>query len=186
MAYFTPAEARVEQPALQDKTDDEIEAMRLTVEEELEHECGVAFEPRTTTEKVSGDGCTGLWLSWPKIRTVTAIEVDGVAYTSSQLEGVSIEPYGGIYSLSSFTRGHGNVEVTYTHGYDEPPRTIRQAALILTKVWLNQGPIDDRATTVADEQGTTVYSTPGLRGVKYGIPAVDAAVQSYSMRTGIA
>ena len=93
---------------------------------------------------------------------------------------------GGLYGYT-WSAGYGNGVVGYEHGYDRPPERIRRAALLLAKAWLVAGPVDDRAATFSSADGGTYGLVVEGRGSSpFGIPAVDAAVQEYSLTVGVA
>lgn len=183
--YFTVAEARVLKPLdnATDYPDAAIEAMRATVEQAIEQRTGVAFVPRTATEVVDGNGGRDIMLRFPRPLSVTSATVDDTALTVSDL---ILYRDGRIRYPSYWTRGDGNVEITYTHGHATVPGEVKQAALMLTKHWLVQGPIDDRMTSMSTDDGTFSLATPGLRGSSFGIPFVDAVVQTYSLQVAVA
>jgi hypothetical protein len=173
------------------KTDQEIEDARALAEEAFEHACEVAFVPRTVTdEKVSGIGSGSLVLQWPRIRSVTAVSVDGTAFTSDQLALLqfgagSVVSYGW-RTPGWFCRGIGNVTVSYEHGYDSPPLRVKQAVMMLTREWLVQGPVSDRRTSLPTEAGGNIgLSLPGP-DAPFGIPEVDEAYRQYNERTYVA
>ncbi len=157
---------------------------RTLVEEALEDACGVAFVPRYRRETVSGDGGATVVLSRPRVTAVRSVKHDGVAITD--LATVVPSSSGIPYYPSGWTRGYGNYEVAYEHGYPYPPAGATQAALLLAKRYLVQGPIDDRATSMSSEDGVINLSTPGLRGARFGLPTADAFVSAYSMHAGVA
>jgi hypothetical protein len=51
--------------------------------------------------------------------------------------------------------------------------------MLLTKVWLIKGPLDDRLTSLSTDDGTFTLLTPGVRGSVFGIPEVDATLAQY-------
>jgi hypothetical protein len=184
-AYFTVAEARQVKP-LDDAakyTDGMIEAMRATVESALERRCAVAFVPRTATETLDGDNARDLVLQWPLPLAVTSLAIDG---SSTSTTGLVLYRSGIIRRPDRWPAGDGNVTLTYTHGYSQVPPEIKQAALLLTKIWLVKGPVDDRMTSMSTEDGTWTLATPGLRGSVFGVPFVDAVVQAYSLNVAAA
>lgn len=184
--FFTTAELRAMDAALTDPakfSDAQLELMRALVEQSLEDACDVAFEPRQSTGTpsrsagaFSGDGSR--WLSLPvhMLRSVTAVGHDGQAL---DLAGVKISGRL-VWRYDGWPLGVANLTVTYTHGYDAPPLRVKRAALILAKVWLLAGPVDDRATQFATVDGSTInLATPGVLGSTFGVPEVDAVVRQY-------
>jgi hypothetical protein len=170
-------------------TDDEIIDMRTTVEQELEQACGVAFVPRYALETLDGSGGRSLMLR-PMLRVIRSASVDDSTFSVSDLAYLTLSTTGTIYSASrTWSAGTLNVVVGYEHGYPSVPLGIRRAALMLAKMWLvgNRSPIDDRAATFsATEGGTYSLVVPGRNGSHVGHPDVDAAIDRYSLRTGIA
>jgi hypothetical protein len=166
-------------------------AMRNTVEDALEHKCGVAFVPRYTRETLTGLGNYGLLPTWPKLRAVRSASAtyNGTTTTlsASDLLGLTWGAYAGLYGYS-WTSGYP-WSIGYEHGYDRPPEEIKRAALILTKIWLGaqNRPVDDRAITFnTSEGGTYSLAVPGRNGSHFGHPDVDAAVDRYSFSAMVA
>lgn len=159
---------------------------RTLVEQALEDACGVAFVPRYRRETFDGAGLATLLAHQPRVTALRSASLDGTDISSTDLATIAGSATGRLYYANTWTTGYGNYEVTYEHGYDQPPLRITQAALLLAKNWLVKGPIDDRTTAFSTEDGTYSLSTPGMRGASFGIPEVDATVAEYSMRVGIA
>jgi hypothetical protein len=164
-------------------TVEQIVATRTLVEDALEDACGVAFVPRLTTETLSGTGTTDILLR-PRVRTVRTVTIDGEDQTLTDL---TYSTTGLVYWPDRWTAGTSNLTVAYEHGYDRPPERVKRAAMLLAKSWLIASPIDDRTSTFSSVDGGT-YSlmTPGLRGVMFGLPEVEATVQQYSLHAGVA
>lgn len=176
-AYFTVAELREfagkpldDAIAYPDAT---VEAARNGAQEDLEHECRVAFVPRTETETINGAGLTVV-LRRPKVTAVASVTVDGAALTAEALGEVKITPGGGLYRVAGWASGVANVEVTYTHGFAVPPPRIKLAAMILTKDRLIDSPFGDRVLRI--ETDTQAFSR-SWRG--FGLPEVDEAVKAH-------
>lgn len=174
--HFTIADARQRKP-LDDPvtyTAAEIAAARTYAEDELERECGMAFVPRYARDTVDGNGTTLLVLPRAGVRSIRSVSLTGTAYTAGQLTDLIVRPGGAIYNPSGWTGGTGNLIVAYEHGLDFAPPGCTDAAIVLAKHQLVQGPIDERAIQTATEFGPISLSTPGLRGSRFGIPVVDA------------
>lgn len=185
LGYFTVSEARMLAP-LNDATKFPaavIDKMRITVEQSIEDACQVAFVPRETTEIVSGDGRAKIMLQWPKVTAVNAISID--QYALSSASGIVGLPTGVIHRYGGWPAGFANISVRYIHGYPKPPLRVKRAAMLLTKYWLVNGPVDERAMSMSSEDGTFALATPGMRGSEFGLPEVDRTVQLYSYRTGV-
>lgn len=191
--YFTVAEARAANylgGALSNTTtftDAIIEAMRTAVEQALEQACGVAFEPRTvTSERYDGDGGTDLLLIWPLVTAVSAASIGGTALTAAELAALITYTDGRLYHSSGWTAGRGNVLVSYTHGYATVPGRVKRAALILTSRFLQDSPVNDRATTLVNPDGSTQWLvTAGVRDAIFDIPEANAVVSEYSRRVPV-
>jgi hypothetical protein len=149
---------------------------RTYAEQELERSCGITFVPRYKRLNVNGTGTNLLRLNDAPLRTVRSVTVDGTAWTD--LTGVQVAG-SFLNSTTTWPAGYGNISLAYEAGYDYPPAAISQAALILAKDYLVRGPLDDRAIQRATEDGPVFIATPGWNGNRFGIPAVDAVIDSY-------
>lgn len=184
--YFTIAEARAFSTELANETkypDAAIEAVRETVEEELEVRCGRAFIPRVETETLDASGGTDLMLRWPRPLSVTSATLDGSAVTPGDL---ILYRDGRVYNANGWTRGRGNLTITYTHGHAVIPGAAKRAALTWAKSLLIQGPIDARTTSFTTDDGNYTLATPGVRGSHTGIPVVDEFIDTYSLHVAVA
>ena len=182
MAYFTVSEFRARYSDLtvaDGYPDTTVEEYRVIAEEAFEDAAGVAFEPRTTTRTLYLDDFNDRLFLHPRLRTVTAVLIDGTALTD--LTGLRISE-----STLAGYRWRGQIVVTYTHGFDAPPARVKQAVMILAKTWMVQGPIDDRATQLGTEDGPINLATPGILGSTFGIPEVDQTLRQYGMGTVLA
>jgi hypothetical protein len=165
-------------------TTDALKEKRVLVEQALEDACSVAFVPRYERERLTGLSwnTTQLGTKWAKVRTVRESTVGGTAVDAAGI--ASMVPVG---RFVYYPAGWGlptypyDVTVGYEHGYDTPPARVSEAALLLLKNWMVKGPVDDRTTSFSTEDGTFSLSTPGLRGVTFGIPEVDAVVEKYGL-----
>lgn len=191
--YFTVAEARALAP-LQDMgkyPDADIDAMRVAVEEALEHACGVAFVPRVTTpitEILDGDGTDEIVLKdWARPITISAATVSTIALTSDQLAALVLSADGTIYSPALWTRGRRNVSITYTHGWPAVPGRVKRAAIRGTKRFLVDTPVNDRAISIVNSEDGTVQRlvTAGVGAAIFDIPELNAIVNEYGVRFGV-
>ena len=187
-AYFTVAEARSASflgGALSDVTkypDADIDAMRVAVEEALEHACGVAFVQRDASENLDGTGGFDLFLPYPRPQSVTSCSIGGLALTSDQLAALVLYRDGRVYNPSTWPRGRGNVAIVYQHGYLDVPGRVKRAAMILTRRFLVDSPVSDRSTTLINPDGTTQYMvTAGVRDAIFDVPEANAIVNEYGV-----
>jgi hypothetical protein len=166
---------------------------RTVAEQTIEDACARAFVPRYRRETLHGSGTTDLMLSMPDIRSIRDVTVTtggvGTAYTVGELALLAVNPTGLVYSGGSYWPvGTGNITVGYEHGPDFPPARVSQAALILARSLLVKGPVDDRALGQATAGGDFSFglATPGRGGSYVGLPEVDATIDAYSLRVGVA
>lgn len=183
--YFTTAEARA-YPPLEDTSaypDAAIDAARQLAEQALEDACGVAFVTRSATTTVSGDGRSSLMLK-PRASAITAVTVDSGVYSAGDLAGLVVSPTGEVYNPLGWTSGHGNVVVTYNHGYTAPPLRVKRAAILLARRWLVESPLDERTTRVQVAEGGTIdFLTASVDA--FDIPEVNAVVREYGYAVGV-
>lgn len=172
---FTLAEARQVDGLDGTKfTDNQIAEGRTLVETALEKALGFACVPRYAYETVTTyQRDTTLRLGNPYVRSVRT--VDGAA-TDATVSGSRQ-----LYLTSGWDEGR--IVVGYEHGLDYPPPEISRAALLLARSWLIDGPVDDRVTTMTNEDGTFNLFTPALRGVRFDLPEVQAVVNEYRLKS---
>lgn len=117
--------------------DEALDGMVAEFESLAERYRGVAYTPRETTETVPVGPCRQVVLSWPLVRSVTAVtwrqndtttalDADGLA--ALVVDGSEIGPIPGYADTAT---------VTYTHGYDSPPAgVLRACRLYVRHEWL--------------------------------------------------
>lgn len=166
---------------------------RVLAEQTIEDACGRAFVPRYTRETLHGTGTQTLMLSMPDIRAVRSVAIttgtSASGYTADELALLAVNPSGLLHNNgAAWTAGVGNITVGYEHGLGTPPARVSQAALLLARSWLVKGPVDDRALGQATAGGDFSFglATPGRGGSYVGIPEVDATIDAYSLRVGVA
>lgn len=185
---FTLATARTIEPLDDPSTYSTAELItaRTLAETALEEACGVAFVPRYARERLDGNGDVDLLLK-PRPLTIASASVDGTALTAGELADLELYDDGRLYNPLSWTAGRRNVEVKYTHGYAWVPPRVGRACLLLTKRFLVDTPISDRATSVSSpETGMVQYLvTAGVRDAVFDIPECNAVVSQYGMSYGV-
>lgn len=176
---FSLAQARATSPLndVDDYPTGDLLEMRTTVESAMEELCG-AFVPRYARDTVQARYGRPLRLPRPFVRAVRSVTINGIDLSPSEVAAVMTD---GSFLYGS-PWGTGSVTVGYEHGRDRPPERIRRAALLLAKVWLVSGPVDDRTNTFTSTEGGT-YSlvTPGRGGSVFGVPEVDTAVSQHAI-----
>lgn len=180
--YFTTDELRDRYPeiSLAAYPDVRVEEVRALAEEAIEHETGYAFVPRTATDVVHGQSVTGARaLTRSPVRSITSAtdqDAGAIDITGARVDGRWITLPAG-WPV-------GPTQITYSYGYDQPPARVKQAAMVLTREWLISGPVTDRQTQLPTEGGGAVnLSVPGGRFGTFGIPEVDATVESYGRKS---
>lgn len=161
--------------------DADIEVARAAAQDAIEEECGVAFAPRYRRQTIDGYGETRIGLDRPLLRSVRGLVSDGATIDVSTLN-VSAH---GLVQLAAgcWPDKLGSIKLAYEHGYTVPPGRIARAALKLARSWLIATPDMDRSVTVTNDYGTYTLYTPGLRGLVFDIPEVQAAVNQYQWVT---
>lgn len=171
-AYVTIAEIRALKnlDSVTKFTDDELAQARAWFETKFENHVGMAFVPRTATDRLNGTGSTLLRLNhWP-VRSVTAVRVfststTSTAYTAGELADITEDAPGYLrrWSLGTFAAGLQNIEVDYTHGQEAPEEDIKDVALVAIRDKLLKDQSGDRGNRhlgVAQE-GVFVRNTKG-------------------------
>ena len=194
--YFTVAEARSTDVSIDGRySAGAIIAARQDVEDEFESICGVAFVPRWSRVRLSGDGTGRLVLPDPMPRALRSIWVYNssttyTALTAGELAACHLDPSGTIYRRDGgvFADGALNVVAEYEHGYAAPPAEIKRYAIKRLRQTLSESTsaVPARATSfqVADA-GVFRLATAGR--YRTGDPDIDGALARYSLRTpGIA
>ena len=175
--YFTLAELKA-LPDMSGFSDDRIEAAAAGVVAIIEREVGTSFVPRTVTNEIH-DGGIPVVLGAPYVISVTSVSDSGsvVTGTFTARDGVLLRASGS----STFTRGSGNVSVTYQAGYSaQPPADIKEAALKATRWKLLESrasnDVSARQTSMTTDMGGTVNYAVAGPNRPTGYPDVDAVI----------
>jgi hypothetical protein len=176
--YFTIDELRAAYPDLVNETkfpDAKLESVRAFAEQWFETAAKVAYVPREVTETLTGNGKIVLFLSATiEVGPVTAAEIDGVALTAGELADLVVRRYGAVHRPGTWPKDAA-IEVTYTHGYDEPVELAKQAVMMLAAEHAKPSTIPARATSLSTDVGNYRISQADKTG-KTGIPDVDAII----------
>lgn len=181
--YFTLAEFRT-LPDMQDSqtySDDRVLAAAAYITAIIEREVGTSFVERTVTETFDGSNDYGIVLATTYVRSVTSATVGGVALADTLDAPYGIVRHRTTDTAVAWTRGLGNVVVTYKAGYSAtPPADIKEAAMRGTRAYLletseKSGVLDRRSSVTNDLGGTTTYVIAGGNNPT-GYPQVDAVI----------
>jgi len=192
MALFTVAEARAfDQGQLVSVTnfpDVAIQQAATDAKEFLEDVCHVNFEPTVHTDYINGDGSDWMFLSWPKVTSVTSITVDGAALTSEEIDtddfdlGLAIDADLGILTrrCGYFAKGWRNIVVVYEAGWAAVPAIIKRAALwvALGNLVSTNTPYDADSFTAGDAS-YSFSRADGYNGNWHKNPEVAKAIRMY-------
>lgn len=186
-------------------TDAQLEQARFEAEARLEWECGCAFTGRYGTQHVVIPSVRSRW-DWDD-RIGSAHHVGPTSVTLEKpfvlsLRGISrhwVNPADGTFgdealdldyarldthtSTVHYHGPHGEGlygDLTFAFDHGKPVPDLRRICALLAKHRLLSGPIDDRATSLTTENGGLIsLLTPGLGGIGFGIPEIDAFVERH-------
>ena len=163
----------------------ELVRLRREVEELLEWATGVAWVPRYAYESLDSPGAPVLQTSWPRVRTLRSLSLDGTAQTTSDYVvdewGAVRDKDGGTISATNY-RG---VVVGYEHGYDRPPEPLKRAALqcAAARLMAERTSYTSMRTASVSVDGMVTQFARIDPDHPTGIPEVDGIVRAYSHRT---
>ena len=184
--YVTLAQVRT-LPNLADSSrfsDAEIAEAMDWFETTFEDYVGMAFVPRTATERLTGRCSTLMLRHWP-VRSITAVRsyTTASAYTSfttDELADLLIDPTGEVrrYGLGAWPV---DVEVEYVHGQESPPADVRAVALEVIQEHLMQDNSGRPMGHVAGVASDGVFIRKLLPGkdALFGIPSADEVANRY-------
>lgn len=176
--YFTAEELRAQYPDLANEAkypDAKLEAAREFAEQWFEAAAHAAWLVREATETLVGTGSARLFLSrWAEVGAVTAAKIDGAVLTAGELAALTTRRYGVVERAARWPCG-ATIEVTYSHGYEEPVELAKQAVMILAAERVKPSTIPARATSLNTDGGAYRISQADKTG-KTGIPDVDAII----------
>lgn len=159
-------------------------AARTLAETALEEACGVAFVPRYRREKVDGSGAGDVLLAARPL-TIRSASVGGVALTAGELADLEVYRDGRLYNPLGWTAGRKNVEVVYERGYEFPPPRVAFGARALTRHFLVESAIPERATGWTTPEGASQWlMTAGVRDAVFSLPEAQIIVDLYGVRGG--
>lgn len=179
MAYTTGDEVKLEVETPLEAA--EIEATFIPeAEAVIDAVCGHDFNlHEDQVEVFNGDGETVLLLTNTPVVSVSQVSVSGsvVPSTSYVVKGAKIT-----LKVGTFTKGVGNVEVTYDHGYATVPSPIARACRLLAANYILQRQQVDYEKQVDAELATVNfagYTAAKADGLTTGDDAIDALLRPY-------
>lgn len=181
--YFTEAEL-LALPDMSGETTARIEAAAAWAVGIIERVVGTSFVARTVTDEVHNGSTRGLILRSPYVLSVDSATEDGVSISDDlRVTSGILRRYSDATSFTptGWTRGHGNVVVTYQAGYSAtPPPDIKEAALQATRWHLLEGRASNvqtpRQTSMSNEMGGTTNFAIAGADRPTGYPDVDAVI----------
>lgn len=158
-----------------------IVAARATAQDAIEHAANVHFTRTVFVETIDGNGRCEVRLRAVRPLELTTVVVDGLTVADAVLY-----PDGRVYRAAGWpATTRRNIVVTGVAGYDSCPPRVAHAALLLTKRWLVDTHVSDRATTVTGQDGSSQYFvTAGVKGALFDVPEVNAVIEDYGVRRG--
>lgn len=165
--YLTPDQVRervgrsASESPLASLTDTYLAELVAEFEEIVEDYRGAAWVPRTATELVEVASPTShLWLSWPLVRSVTSVTINGSAVASGNF--TVVKSSGMVILSTTLATPDYPATVVYSHGADAPSAVLKRAtALYVECVATSEKSGQGRdIITQAIDGGTTRYSTP--------------------------
>lgn len=174
-------------------TTDDLKRVRNQFIAKAERHCGYSFVPRFRLDDLTGLGARALPISNRYPRAVSRIDIDDVTMTVAELADVQPEDHGVLLrdNGSGVWASGVNILAAYTHGLNEPPDDLNEAAKrwIAYRLTANRSSmIDERATSIQGDLGTQRLSTPGGRAggpggmpIVTGIPDVDQLLDELRM-----
>lgn len=157
-----------------------LEMLRTEVEQEAERITHTAWVPRFKRVAVAGSGTEYLLLPVADLRALRAVSVNGVAWTTDQVNAVGLSE-SGVLTVSGWwplptPLGRRNIILEFEHGRDMPTYEMRTAGIVRlrSRANLTDTSVPYRAITMnLPDGGFYRLSTPGEN--RTGIPEVDAA-----------
>lgn len=181
---------------------DAVADARDRVSDRLENICGVSFIPRY--ELVEHDG--GVYqdersLFLRKRNGDPALKVSRIRHaairsfgttTWTDLTGTELADLFPLWtgeglreSTGVWLAGHKNTRVGYEHGFQQTPREVKRAAMMLARYELVPSNLNSRALQEQGEFGTVQLATAGKYGSLTGIPDVDEIIQEYMYKVPV-
>jgi hypothetical protein len=168
----------------------------VAIRAKFERILGVALVTTTSTEYYDGDGTNVLVLAhhmpWADstpspvtLTSVTVIATDDTetAFTVAELADIVKYPDRLVRRSGTFTSGHRNIKVIYSHGYVNCPDDIKQAALQVIVSpppdGLVPSPVSSYATEGMDGQINWARVKDPDRGRWYGNELVDGVLREH-------
>ena len=165
---------------MQSFTTVELREERDRITDLIERETGVCWSPAYDVERCDGYGRTRHVTRHRPLRALRSLTLDGISYAPS---GFDLDGDAGLISGDiTFT---GQLVIGIEHGFDAPPATLRDAALIASADRLTRetSAISSRARSVTNDMGISMQMSYAGEGHPTGIDEVDAVIVAHDMRS---
>jgi hypothetical protein len=161
---------------------------RDQVLDSLEDAAGVRFAPTYFEARIDGSGSKDLFLPVARPRSIEFVSVSGETISDTEKAALLFTESGVLVSASSaWTSGRLNVIVKGSSGHDVPPARVGRAVALGVRRVLVESGVSDRATSITNSDGTSEnLITSGVRGNLFDIPEMNAVLQTYTMKFGVA
>jgi len=186
---FTVKEARDSHEDLENEDDyptPMIVKYRAITEAELNWICDRSFTPRFRRLTLDGTGETVLRVPDNDLRTVSAVTVDGTAYTTDEVTALKVYQHQRIEQVIGdvWPLDQENVVIAYSYGLDRPFPDLKEAALERFRelLWSSSRGIDPHATKASSEGTTLDLASP--TDFATGNALVDSVYRRRSLRIG--
>lgn len=192
---FTEAELRAHQGSditAASYTDAQVNEVRDAIADEFEHICGVSFIPRYRKQTLKGSGDFRLELDRARIQSVIVATDSGSTLTAGNITPDDVAPF--VDSTDAVflqpSRSYPkNVTISYRHGYESVPPSIKKAALDLAvhrlKADVSGTGMPLTASSWNDGSGNFSFGANDQTGRWYGMPSVDSALRRYMARSPV-
>ena len=154
----------------------------------LEDAAGVFFAPTYFEARTNGSGSTDLFLPVARPRAINSVSVSGTEMDATALSALLFTENGIlVHGSGKWTSGRLNVVVKGEAGHLVPPARVGRAVALGVRRTLVETGVSDRATSITNSDGTSEnLITSGVRGNLFDIPEMNAILQTYTMKFGVA
>lgn len=142
-------------------TDADLASKRIAAEQRIEAACRRAFVPRLAVESRSVR--SRVYLSWPDVRLIRFVLLDGVAVSAGTLASLSVSPSGFVTGLPGSSKPFYRIIIGYEYGADYPSESIREGVLLAAEETFSDTEDANVIRREADRQSVT-FASPSSSG----------------------